>query len=71
MSAARIRERLRWKIAATLDHLPRTCWANLVSYALRSRRSPIQLQDRMCRSDLARLGTCYCGKLRSQEVSGA
>jgi hypothetical protein len=44
-----------------MDRLPRTCWANLVSYALRSRRSPLQFQDDVCRADAARNGTCYCG----------
>lgn len=55
------RDRWRWRVASAMDRLPRTCWANLVSYALRSRRSPLQFQDDVCRADAARNGTCYCG----------
>lgn len=57
--------RLRWRTAYALNRLPGLCWANLVSWALGSaplRETPI---DSVCRYDIARTGTCYCGKLRT------
>lgn len=67
-------EKLRWRIAMLLDKLPGQCWSDLVFWAMRDRRgrreypfgpwSPI---GRSCRNDLARVGSCYCGKLRAPE----
>jgi len=49
---SRLAERLRWRIARTVNRLPGQCWSDLVMWALKHR------------GDLARTGTCYCGKLR-------
>lgn len=70
-------ERLRWWIANLIVKLPNQCWADLVSWVLADRRErrewyarerlpwrPIQPQ---CRADLARVGCCYCGRLRRPE----
>jgi hypothetical protein len=67
------RNRWRWMVASWINRLPRTCWANLVSWALGSR--PLldlrdgddARQDSICRFDLSANGTCYCGKLRTSE----
>jgi hypothetical protein len=59
-----LRDRLRWRTATAADRLPGMCWANLVSYALRSRRTPWQRQDDVCRRDAAETGACYCGRLK-------
>ncbi|MEU4570811.1 hypothetical protein [Micromonospora sp. NPDC023956] len=61
-------QRLRWRIAHLINRLPGQCWANLVSFALRDRRSPWQPMDSMCRADAARCGACYCGKIRRVEA---
>ncbi len=63
---------LRWRIASLIDKLPGQCWADLCGWAMRDRRdrrdypigpwSPI---GQSCRNDLARVGSCYCGKLRA------
>jgi hypothetical protein len=57
-----------------VNRLPGQCWANLVSWVLADRRErrewyarerlPWRPIDRWCRSDLDRVGCCYCGKLR-------
>lgn len=67
-------ERLRWRYAALLNKLPGTCWADLVSWVLDDRRERRErswrerlgwtTQRHHCRADLARVGCCYCGKLR-------
>jgi hypothetical protein len=67
--SASIRDRLRWSVAAAVNRLPGTCWTDLVSFAQRYRRSPLQLQRGVCRADAARCGTCYCGKV--QDPAGA
>lgn len=64
--------RWRWKVAGVLNRLPRTCWANLVGWALADRgQKLIDLsgnqedvrQDWMCRS-ANDTGRCYCSKLK-------
>jgi hypothetical protein len=67
----RWQNRVRWWAAWQFNRLPKTCWANLVSWALHSRplldlsgNEDDVRQDSICRYDLARNGTCYCGKLR-------
>jgi hypothetical protein len=70
-----LRERLRWWLAVQINKLPGQCWANLVSWALAGRnerrerylreRLPWRRIDNVCRSDLARVGCCYCGTLRA------
>lgn len=64
-------ERLRWRIVDMVDRLlPGQCWADLVSWvqdtpAMRAERGrlPWRPVGDMCRSDLPRTGTCYCGAL--------
>jgi hypothetical protein len=67
----RWQNRVRWRLAAWLNHLPGTCWANLVSWALHSR----PLYDRYGDGDIRQDGmcrplsdhTCYCGKVAAQK----
>lgn len=69
-------ERLRWRVAALAnDWLPRQCWADLVSWALRDRRDnkgagiaarlPWQPIGENCLEDARRTGRCYCGTVGS------
>jgi hypothetical protein len=65
--------KLRWKFADLLNRLPRTCWANLVSWALGSKPlidrhgdGDIR-QDWICRKDAGANGRCYCGKIGDGE----
>ncbi|OKI47265.1 hypothetical protein [Micromonospora sp. CB01531] len=60
-------ERARWRVAGLLDKLPGQCWSELVMWALKYKRNPWSPQDAVCRSDAARVGACYCGKLRKPE----
>jgi hypothetical protein len=70
-------EKLRWRIVALFNRLPGQCWADLVSWVLAGRRERREwyLRERLpwrpiqdvCRKDLARVGCCYCGKLRTAE----
>lgn len=69
-TSKRIGNRIRWRVAYSLNHLPGTCWANLVSWALGSR--PLlsrdgddARQDWMCRPTEG-CGACYCGKVRAE-----
>ncbi|HRD59364.1 hypothetical protein [uncultured Nocardioides sp.] len=56
----------RWRTAGWLNRLPRTCWANIVSWALGSR----PIWDREMGDDIRRSPMCfepgqercYCGK---------
>jgi hypothetical protein len=67
-------EKLRWRVAVLMDKLAGQCWSRLVSWVLSDRkernewylreRLPWRPIDRVCREDLARVGCCYCGKLR-------
>jgi hypothetical protein len=68
----RWQNRVRWTVAHHLNHLPWTCWANLVSWAMHSR--PLlsrdgddMRQDWMCARDAADCGHCYCGKITAAE----
>jgi hypothetical protein len=74
----------RWRVATLVDKLPGQCWASLVDWTLRSheddpdtpwedfkRRMPIRSIGEGCRSDGDRVGTCYCGKLRTAEADAA
>lgn len=66
--------KLRWHIAQLIDRLPGQCWADLAGWAMRDRyddpdwRSdiPWRPMSDLCRQDLARIGSCYCGKLRGE-----
>lgn len=60
-----VAKHLRWRIAAALNLLRGQCWANLVDWALGRKWWPWSPVDRICRSDAAQNGTCYCGKLRN------
>jgi hypothetical protein len=87
VSALRTRwtgEGLRWRIAWTMDRIPRQCWADLVSWVQDSdhdaygdewwARLPWRPRARTgrtpgsCEADAARCGTCYCGKVRTAEA---
>jgi hypothetical protein len=63
--------RWRWRVADLLNRLPGQCWSDLVMWALREHRgepgsrSPWSPATWACRQDLARNGTCYCGKIRA------
>lgn len=60
------RDRLRWRIAELWEQLvPGQCWTDVASWALRDKRTPWSPIREGCRSDLARCGSCYCGKLRA------
>lgn len=69
----RWQNRVRWSIAYHLNRLPWTCWANLVSWAMRSR--PLidrngdgdVRQDWMCRT-ATECGRCYCGKVATDKA---
>ena len=59
----------RWPVAGLLDRSPRTCWANLVSWALdggRDHRDSIA-SGAHCQAESAvhRDKRCYCGKFRN------
>jgi hypothetical protein len=62
-------ERARWRIAYLMDRMPGQCWAETVEWALGYRRWPWARVDDRCRTDVARCGSCYCGKLRSPEAA--
>jgi hypothetical protein len=64
-------DRLRWRVAYALNRIPGMCWANLVSWALRYRSLRETRQDWMCRSDTARNGCCYCGKVTGLDADAA
>lgn len=72
-----MRTRTRWWIAPLLNKLPRTCWTNIVSWALGDRRlfDPDNHEDIrqnwMCRRDLAENGICYCRKLNTRTMKGS
>lgn len=71
-----MREKVRWWIARQINRLSGQCWADLVSWVLadkRGRRDWLWRErlpwtnQRQCRKDLARVGCCYCGKLRAPD----
>lgn len=68
-------ERMKWRMAGLIDRLPGQCWSGLVDWVLADRRERREwyLRERLpwrpisgsvCREDLDRVGSCYCGKLR-------
>jgi hypothetical protein len=68
----KLRMKIRWRIAGLVDRLPGQCWSDLVDWAMRDRRDDpgrgIDLPWKPmgnCRRDAARVGACYCGKLRA------
>lgn len=66
----RLIEKLRWRIVSLLDRRPDQCWADLCTWALGNGDdgirglNPLSPIGPVCRSDAARSGSCYCGKLR-------
>lgn len=67
-----LRTRIRWWVAKQLDcRSRRTCWADLVSFALGDRRSPWQPIRPECRRDAAANGYCYCGKVMADGTTRA
>lgn len=73
----KLRERIRFHIANLVDRLPGQCWADLVGWAMRDNRDDPDWRSEIpwrpigptCRSDLARVGSCYCGKLRAEAAA--
>jgi hypothetical protein len=60
------RERFRWWLWRLATRVPWVCPANahtaiVLDHPGRDRRVRI---DRACRTDMARTGTCWCGRLR-------
>lgn len=61
------RDRWRWRVAGWADRLPGQCWADLVSWALRTPDYRLIVGTRrrlMCWEDPER--RCYCGKATRQ-----
>ena len=66
------RERARWPIARLLNRSRRTCWADLVSWVLTTRGTPVTYRitgcftAAPCRLEALehRDRACYCGKFR-------
>jgi hypothetical protein len=56
-----------------MKRLPGQCWSRLVDWALRTdtddRQFPWRLITWICRTDAARTGQCYCGKI-GKEADG-
>ena len=68
----RIPEGLRHRIALTLNRLPGQCWPELATWAMygpsdQDRALPWAPVSPLCREDAARVGCCWCGKLRDPE----
>lgn len=66
----RIRARIRWWIAETLDRRrPATCWADLASWAMRTDgyrlRDAARPRRSTCQRDIDDNGGCWCGKVRA------
>jgi hypothetical protein len=68
--------RWRWWVVSQLNKLPGQCWADLVPWALGSYKRGTRLERKrlpwspireICRGDIARTGTCYCGKIQTRE----
>jgi hypothetical protein len=72
-------ESLRWRIVRLVDHLPGQCWLDLCDWAGSWRDddpdgfmgwpwwAPSRPDQASCRADMARCGTCYCGKLQDKQ----
>ena len=61
--------RLRWWLWGKLSDRPGVCPANAHSRVIYGERDRSIKVDSMCRRDLSRTGTCYCGKLRQGGAS--
>lgn len=61
--------KLRWRVAGWFDRLSRTCWANLVSWALHGQSLREAATGAECRAESLthRDRTCYCGKFQNGE----
>lgn len=57
--------RLRWWLWRNSSRLARTCPANAYTRLVMRDKDVSTQVDSICRSDLARNGACWCGKLRS------
>jgi hypothetical protein len=62
--------RLRWWLWRRLVKLPNVCTANAHSRIIGRYRDRKVRVDDVCRSDLARNGACWCGKLRNPQSEG-
>jgi hypothetical protein len=66
------RDRWRWAVAHLLDRSSRTCWPDLVSWAMATREEQRKPRTRhtlrealgtgTCQRDALESGDCYCGK---------
>lgn len=73
---SRSRETRRFAAAGLVDKIPGQCWSQLVDWVLTEEpkefpRLPWAPQSDVCRTDVARVGSCYCGKLRGEPDSNA
>ena len=71
-------ESLRWRIVTWVDKRPGQCWSQLCDWAgtwsdddpdgFRTWPwwAPWRSDQSGCRVDMARCGSCYCGKLRDE-----
>lgn len=67
-----LRGRARWALAVALDWSGRTCWPDLVSWAMATREEQRKPRTRYplrevagtstCQADALVTGGCYCGK---------
>ncbi|RAO26515.1 hypothetical protein PSN13_06543 [Micromonospora saelicesensis] len=60
-------EKLKWRIAELINKIPGQCWSDIADWPLGYKANPWSPQRSGCREDLARVGSCYCGKLRTPE----
>lgn len=69
----------RWRLADLLNRSQRTCWANLVDWAMRddydrqhreyTLRSTFSADSCKTGPDFDRCGSCYCGKFQDPNRS--
>lgn len=60
-------ERNRWRLWSLIVRHPKVCPVNAHSVMVCGIRDRTLLINHMCRTDCARNGTCWCGKLRTTE----
>lgn len=58
----------RWRLAHLLDRLPGRCWGDLGYWAANGDGfPPLRRNNRECRKDVPRCGTCWCGKFQTSD----
>jgi ribosomal protein L15E len=73
------RDRARWAVAGVLNASGRTCWPDLVSWAMATREEQRKPRTRhplravvgtgTCQRDALASGDCYCGKFTRQPAA--